>query len=75
VVADNGRTSTPQGARAGIRQGCPLSPFLFVIVLHCIFADTDELLQSKGVHPNLLSPCRPLYDLEYADDVILMSPL
>ena len=28
--------------RTGIRQGCPLSPFLFILTMHCMFYDVKE---------------------------------
>ena len=58
---------------SGIRQGCPLSPYLFILVLTVIFHDTDDLLLSRGVATNTWSTGFPTYDLEYADDTLLMG--
>ena len=58
---------------SGIRQGCPLSPYLFVIVLTVIFHDLDADLLQTGVPCNTWSPQWPTYDLEYADDTLLMA--
>ena len=58
---------------AGIRQGCPLSPYLFIIVLSVILHDVDDALLSKGVPTNVWSVNHPFFDLEYADDTLLFS--
>ena len=45
-VKDNfGSSSTKQQA-SGIRQGCPLSPFLFVLVMTCIDFDIQQSVSS-----------------------------
>ena len=48
-------------------QGCPLSLFIFIMVLTIIFEDVDYALLALG------QPVRPVYDLEYADDTLLFS--
>ena len=57
----------------GIRQGCPLSPYLFIMVLTVIFEDLDEALLSAGIATNTWSVGKPVYDLEYADDTLLLG--
>ena len=58
---------------SGIRQGCPLSPHLFIMVLTVILHNVDVELMATGMATNTWSVSRPVYDLEYADDTLLMS--
>ena len=58
---------------SGIRQGCPLGLYLFIMVLTVLFEDLDYSLLQKGIATNTWSIGRPTYDLEYADDTLLMS--
>ena len=58
---------------SGIRQGCPLSPCLFIMVLSVIMHDIDVALMSSGVATNTWSVGKPVYDVEYADDTLLLA--
>ena len=50
---------------SGVKQGCVLSPFLFVIVMDYI------LRQSSGCGVKISS--RQISDLDFADDVVLLE--
>ena len=63
-------TATPH---TGIRQGCPLSPYLFIMVMTVLFHDIDTRLLRHGVPTNSWSVGKPIYDIEYADDTLLLA--
>ncbi|CAE7214369.1 unnamed protein product, partial [Symbiodinium natans] len=74
TVAAAGKQSTREEASAGIRQGCPLSPYLFLIVHGMVMHDVDrELTAHGGSLPWLYSQNQPFYDLAYADDTALIA--
>ena len=73
-VKVTGQTSEILEARPGIRRGCPLSPYLFLIVHSMILCDVDkQLLQNGGLLPWVFSQQTPFYDLAYADDTALIA--
>ena len=70
VVADSGCKPHARLQEAGISQGCPLSPFLFSILMTVIMHDATERLKTAGLH---VSIGRELSDLLYADDTLLIG--
>ena len=66
-VRDNRQTSSSHGQETGISQGCPLSPFLFVILMTVLLKDLEDEVTSKhgGIPAADYIPSR---DVRYADD-------
>ena len=71
TVVDAGIESTSRPQKAGISQGCPLSPYLFTLVMTCIDLDIK-----KEVSFNVTTNRIPGIDFDmvyYADDTIVFS--
>ena len=64
AVLHNGKCGDPFSTNSNVRQGCPLSPVLFAIVLDNIMSQLT--LQKIGI-------TRQLEDLDFADDICLLS--
>ena len=65
-------TSETKEQKCGIRQGCPLCPYLFILVMHVMFVDIkqrsgDQI--SRGSIPGL-----DFSEILYADDALLILP-
>ena len=48
TVLDSGVESVNHSQKAGISQGCPLSPFLFGMVMTVLMTDAREMLTSEA---------------------------
>ena len=73
-VKDSGVTSGVEEQSRGVRQGCPLSPYLFDIVLTCLFHDVEKSYEQQyGLLAGVLALPSRLWDLEFADDTVLIS--
>lgn len=70
----NGEPSTSFHMKCGIRQGCPLSPYLFVLCLqrlsHCIL-DSVNARRWKPIRIGSHGP--PISHLMFADDILLFA--
>ena len=70
-VRDSGYTSDRASQYNGILQGCPLSPFLFSILMSVLILDAKDDLEMKyGIE---LSSQIGMHELLYADDTLLID--
>ena len=70
-VNDSGQTSQKRRQCSGICQGCPLSPFLFIIGMTVIMHDAVVASLAQG--PALAYADKRLFDVLYADDTLLLG--
>ena len=70
-VLHNGQLTRSFAVNQGVRQGCILSPILFLVVIDDILT---AAVGDKEVNGIQWRPFEKLSHLDYADDVCLMSP-
>ena len=69
-VRDGGVMSDSHSQKFGISQGCPLSPFLFSMVMTVLISDANLDLQLKHGLPTKNTP---VSELMYADDTLVVA--
>jgi sorting nexin-29 len=69
-VSECGNTSGKGHQRSGVCQGCPLSPFLFGILMTILMEDAYKSLPPDA---KVAADAGSLYDILYADDTLLVS--
>ena len=67
----NNRTSDWKRQHSGIRQGCPLSPYLFVIMMNVLFADVRHRNNDPMRRKSLQR--MSFQELLYADDTPIVA--
>ena len=67
-VTEGERFSSWFEVKSGVRQGCPMSGFIFVLIMDWVMRHTKN--RRRGLRWKLTSV---LEDLDYADDVALIS--
>ena len=75
LVQAMNHSTTVRTASTGIRQGCPLSPYLFLIVHSAIMHDVETAITNNNTVPApwIHSQQHPLFDLAYADDTVILA--
>ncbi|CAN6282264.1 unnamed protein product [Urochloa humidicola] len=71
-VLINGQPSSSFSSERGVRQGCPLSPYLFVLGINELSLQLQFALQANQLSGISLGPgCPPIHSLLFADDLII----
>ncbi|XP_057755452.1 uncharacterized mitochondrial protein AtMg01250-like [Arachis stenosperma] len=74
-VLINGSSSKPFKLERGLRQGDPLSPFLFVLVVDVLHRMVGEAIRNSCISSLLVGrDSIELSHLQFADDTILFCP-
>ncbi|CAM0910858.1 unnamed protein product [Alopecurus aequalis] len=72
AVLINGQASDTFVSTRGIRQGCPLSPTLFILAINELSLTLQEALQDNHLTGIKLGPnCPPIHSLLFADDLLV----
>ena len=70
IVANNGYSSKPRKLTTGTRQGCPLSPLLYILVAETL---ANLVCQNPGIDGLFLPGSNDQVKIsQYADDAILL---
>ncbi|XP_072062197.1 uncharacterized mitochondrial protein AtMg01250-like [Arachis hypogaea] len=71
----NGSPSKPFKMERGLRQGDPLSPFLFVLVVDVLHRMIGEAVRNRRISPLMVGRDHiELSHLQFADDTVLFCP-
>jgi hypothetical protein len=72
AVIINGEPSASFHPQRGIRQGCPLSPYLFVLAVNELSITLQNNMEHNNINGVMLGPnCPRIHSLLFADDLII----
>eukprot|EP00253_Pinus_taeda_P022290 PITA_22290 len=74
-VITNGIPSSFFKAERGLRQGCPLSPLLFILVMNTLSLQINRAVQEKEIRP--IKICKDIYLSHnlFVDDILIFAML
>jgi hypothetical protein len=68
----NGQPFATFHGHRGIRQGCPLSPYLFVLAINKLSISLQNAMSANSFIGITLGPtCRPIHSLLFEDDLLI----
>jgi hypothetical protein len=71
-VVINGQPFAKFQGNRGIRQGCPLSPYLFVLAINELSISLQEAMEANSFAGITLGPnCPSIHSLLFADDLLV----
>jgi hypothetical protein len=71
-VVINGQPFARFRSYRGIRQGCPLSPYLFVLAINELALALQDAMSNNSLDGIVLGPnCPPIHSLMFADDLLI----
>jgi hypothetical protein len=69
----NGEASSFFKSERGLRQGCPLSPYLFILIMEGLSLLLSKKLSEQHISGIKVSKYIKMVHLMFVDDVLLMS--
>jgi hypothetical protein len=71
-VISNGQSYENFISSRGVRQGCPISPYLFVLAINELSIQLQHSLAQANLNGITLGPnCPPIHSLLFADDLLI----
>lgn len=74
IVLNGGGSGGSFKLSCGLRQGCSLSPYLFIMGMDLLSRSLADLVKTCSIQGVKMAPsCTPITDILYADDLLLLG--